>query len=116
MQIVQRGEVDGVTVDVTCIGRFVDALQKRDGRWGLVFRQPVYEIDHMMAVEPGAIPVLDAELLGSFPVGYRHLAYLQTKLGFTVKKNLPGTRGPEMEVLRSRLAQWLEDGDATCLA
>lgn len=38
MQIVQRGEVDGVAVDVTCLGRFVDALEKRDGRWGIVLR------------------------------------------------------------------------------
>src|SRR5262249_53112277 len=45
MQIVQRGVVHGVAVDVICQGRFVDALEKRNGRWGLVLRQPVYELD-----------------------------------------------------------------------
>lgn len=114
MQIVQRGEIDGVEVDVTCLGRFVDALEKRDGRWGMVFRQPVYELDHMAAVEPAKIPKLDQALLNSFPVGYRNLAYLQTKVGFAVYNNLPGTRGPEIEDLTSRMKQWLHGASAEC--
>lgn len=115
MQIVHRGEIDGVTVDVTCIGRFVDALEKRDGRWGMVLRQPVYEFDRLSPLDPAATPVLDPALLGAFPEGYRHLAYLQTKLGFTVNKALPGTRGPEIEALRARMAQWLGGADVACL-
>lgn len=115
MQIVQRGEVDGVEVDVTCLGRFVDALEKRDGRWGMVYRQPVYELDHMTAVNPAAVPDLDQALLKSFPVGYRHLAYLQTKVGFEVYNNLPGTRGPEIEYLTNRMSQWLDGASIECL-
>lgn len=115
MQIVQRGMVHDIEVDVTCIGRFVDALEKRDGRWGMVHRQPVYELDRMTPVGPGAFPVLDADLLGAFPDGYRHLAYLQTKAGFTVDKNLPGTRGPEIAALGARMKQWLDGADAACL-
>ncbi len=115
MQIVQRGDLDGVEVDVTCLGRFVDALEKRDGRWGLVLRQPVYELDRMTPVGPGAVISLDPDLLRSFPVGYRHLAYLQTKLGFTVDKGLPGTRGPAIDALATRMKRWLDGADATCL-
>jgi len=54
-------------------------------------------------------------LLDSFPQGYRHLAYLQTKSGFTVSKTLPGTRGPEIEALQARMKQWLAGEEATCL-
>lgn len=115
MQIVQRGMVHGVEVDVTCIGRFVDALEKRNGGWGMVHRQPVYELDRMTPVDPAAAPVLDADLLGSFPDGYRHLAYLQTKAGFTIDKNLPGTRGAEIEALGARMRRWLDGADAVCL-
>lgn len=115
MQIVQRGEVDGVEVDVTCIGRFVDALEKRDGRWGMVLRQPVYELDRMNPVDPTQALHLDQELLGAFPVGYRHLAYLQSKVGFTVYNDLPGTRGAAIEGLNARMEQWLGGADATCL-
>ena len=116
MQIVQRGEVDGVLVDVTCLGRFVDALEKREGRWGIVLRQPVYELDRMTPVDPATALSLDAAMLHSFPRGYRHLAYLQTKLGFTVGKGLPGTRGPEIEALGARMRDWLHGQDAGCLA
>ncbi|QBM75143.1 nuclear transport factor 2 family protein [Sphingomonas sp. AAP5] len=115
MQIVQRGDLDGVEVDVTCLGRFVDAFEKRNGRWGLVLRQPVYELDRMTPVSPAAVISLDEKLLRSFPIGYRHLAYLQTILGFTVDKGLPGTRGPAIEALTKRMKQWLDGADATCL-
>lgn len=115
MQIVQRGEIDGMAVDVTCLGRFVDALEKRDGRWGLVLRQPVYELDRMIPVNPAHIPALDDALLAEFPQGYRHLAYLQTKVGFAVNKALPGTRGPEIEALNIRMKQWLDGRPADCL-
>src|SRR5215471_16845639 len=45
MTISQRGPFDGVIADVVCTGRFYDFLEKRDGKWGLVLRQPIYEKD-----------------------------------------------------------------------
>ena len=54
---------------------------------------------------------LDQDLLMSFPVGYRHLAYLQTQLGFDVAKDLPGTRGPEIAALMTNMHRWLNGGD-----
>ena len=115
MQIIQRGVVDDITVDVTCFGRFVDALEKRNGRWGIVLRQPVYELDDMTVVTPGQMPKLDHEILQAFPHGYRHLAYMQTKLGFAVSKTLPGTRGPEIEMLNAQMKRWLVGDDAPWL-
>ena len=115
MQIVQRGQVHGVAVDVTCLGRFVDALEKRDGRWGIVLRQPVYELDRITTLEPGATLELDADLLNSFPEGYRHLAYLQTQMGIQVSRTFPGTRGPEIAALGARTRRWLAGDEATCL-
>ena len=115
MQIMQRAAVHDVVVDVTCNGRFIDALEKRDGRWGIVLRQPVYELDRMQPVDPAATLALEQDLLMSFPEGYRHLAYLQTKLGFDVSKTLPGTRGPEIAALMARMARWLAGEDQTCL-
>ena len=38
-----------------------------------------------MLVDPNKAPKLDPKLLARFPVGYRHLAYLQTKVGYKVK-------------------------------
>jgi len=84
-----------------CLGRFWDAWEKVDGQWKLLFRQPVYELDTMAPVDLSASISLDPELLARFPMGYRHLAYLQTEMGFDVVPNLPGTRGPEIEALQA---------------
>jgi len=107
MTITQRADVEGVECDVVCTGRFVDFLEKRDGRWGIVLRQPIYESDRIIPVDPTAPPHLDRTLLESFPVGYRHLAYLQTRNGFTVKPDMPGLTGPEVEALYASVARWL---------
>jgi hypothetical protein len=107
MTITQRAPVDGVECDVVCTGRFYDFLEERDGRWGLVLRQPIYEQDRILPVDPGSVPKLDRVLLESFPVGYRHLAYLQTGLGFAVKPDMPGLTGPEVEALYASGARWL---------
>lgn len=111
MQIIQRATVHGVEVDVTCLGRFWDALEKRDGRWLLRLRQPIYELDHLHTVDPAARITLDPDLLAAFPVGYRHLAYLQTQLGFTVTHGMPGTRGPAIGALRGQGQRWLAGED-----
>jgi hypothetical protein len=106
--ICQRAPVEGVLCDVVCSGRFYDFLEKRKGRWGLVLRRLTYERDRLDPVDPAATLKLDQTLLGRFPVGYRHLAYLQTKIGYKVKEDLPGIRGPETEALYARGAAWLK--------
>ena len=105
--IQQRGLVHDVLVDVRCTGRFYDFLEQRQGRWGIVWRQPTYEHDRMDPVEPGATLALDPELLGRFPNGYRHLAYLQTVAGMEVKRDMPGRMGPQIEALYARGRAWL---------
>lgn len=108
MQILQRASVEGVPCDVTCTGRFYDFLEKRGGRWGMVLRQPIYEKDRLDSTVPGRAPVLDEALLQSFPDGYRHLAYLQARLGYPVKKDMPGLKGPATDALYARGRAWLE--------
>jgi SnoaL-like protein len=108
MAILSRAPIEGVVCDFTMIGRFYDFFEKRDGRWGLVLRQPIYDKDRIDPVEPGARPKLDPDLLARFPEGYRHLAYLQTKQGFTVKPDMPGAIGPELEALYRLGAAWLK--------
>jgi hypothetical protein len=106
--ISQRAPVDSVLCDVVCSGRFYDFLEKRKGRWGLVLRRLTYEKDRLDPVDPAADLKLDAALLARFPVGYRHLAYLQTKIGYTVKEDMPGIDGPAVEALYARGAAWLK--------
>jgi hypothetical protein len=110
MTITQRTTVEDVECDVVCTGRFYDFVERRDGRWGVVLRQPIYEIDRLTPVSGGPGPKLDGDLLAQFPSGYRHLAYIQTRIGYDVKRDMPGLTGSEVEDLYRRGADWLAGG------
>jgi hypothetical protein len=92
---------------VVCTGRFYDFFEKRDNRWAIVRRQPIYEKDRLDPVDPSAVLKLDPALLSTFPEGYRHLAYLQSKIGFSIKLDLPGLRGAAVEKLYAEGKSWL---------
>jgi len=107
MEIHQRANVDGVICDCVCMGRFYDLFEKRDGKWGLVLRQPIYEKDRLDPVNTAEELDLDREKLAKLPAGYRHLAYLQLKIGLNVKLDLAGVKGPEVEALYAQGKDWL---------
>ncbi len=110
MTISQRGLIEGVLCDVVCTGRFYDYVVRHQGHWVLRHRQPIYERDRLDPVAPDAKLSLDPDLLSQFPEGYRHLAYIQTKIGYTVKRDMPGLSGPEVEQLYREGAHWLGGG------
>jgi hypothetical protein len=112
MTISQRAELDTIACDVVCTGRFYDFFEKRNDVWAIVLRQPIYEKDRLDPIDPGASLHLDAKLLDEFPEGYRHLAYVQTKIGFAVKRDMPTLKGPEVQRLYARGALWLA-GEST---
>ncbi|HEU4352207.1 MAG TPA: nuclear transport factor 2 family protein, partial [Burkholderiales bacterium] len=87
---------------------FYDFFEKRAGRWAIVRRQPIYEKDRMDPVDPSARIKLDPDLLGSIPEGYRHLGYLQSKLGFKVKRDLPQLKGDAIARLYRHGRAWLD--------
>jgi hypothetical protein len=107
MTISQRVTVDGVLCDVVCTGRFYDFFEQRNGRWAVVLRQPIYEMDRLACVDPAQSLQIDDRLLERFPEGYRYLGYAQTKSGLTVKTDLPGLAGPEVDALYARGRAWL---------
>jgi hypothetical protein len=113
MAILHRASVEGVVCDITCTGRFYDFLEKRKGRWGFLLRQPIYEKDRLDPVDGAARPTLDAAQLARFPAGYRHMAYLQAKAGYEVKRDMPGTEGKELQAVYERGKAWLEGRDAS---
>ena len=119
MTISQRGMVEGgtdgsvaapVLCDVVCTGRFYDFVEKHEGQWKLLHRQPIYERDRIDPVDPAAQLRLDREAFAGFPEGYRHLAYIQTRIGYTVKLDMPMLEGPVVEELVRRGARWLVGG------
>jgi len=107
MTISQRALVHDVLCDVVCTGRFYDFLEKRNGQWGIVRRQPIYEKDRIDPVDPAATLRLDQQALAALPEGYRHLAYMQELIGYKVKRDMPGLVGPEVEKLYGEGRDWL---------
>ena len=107
MTISQRAVVDSVPCDILCTGRFYDFFEQRAGRWAIALRQPIYEKDRVDPIDPDRVPALDGALLAQFPEGYRHLAYAQTRIGYAVKRDMPGLKGPEVEALYARGRDWL---------
>jgi hypothetical protein len=107
MTISQRARVHDVACDVVCTGRFYDLFERRNGEWRIVLRQPIYEKDRLDPINPADRLELDQSVLDSFPEGYRHLAYLQSGIGYNVKRDMPGLTGPEVEALYARGSRWL---------
>ena len=113
MTISQRGMVEGeggpVLCDVVCTGRFYDFMKKHAGEWKVFHRQPIYEKDRIDPVDSTAVVSLDQKALATFPEGYRHLAYIQTRIGYPVKMDMPMLTGPVVDDLYERGARWLAD-------
>ncbi len=111
MTISQRGMVDGqdgpVLCDVVCTGRFYDFVVRATDQWKLLHRQPIYEKDRIDPVDPCAQLRLDGAALAAFPEGYRHLAYIQTRIGYKVKLDMPMLKGAVVQELYRRGARWL---------
>src|SRR5260370_459243 len=102
-----QGRVERLPAGGVCRGRFYDFLDKRNDRWGLARPQPIYEKDRLDPIDPAAELQLDRNLLAQFPEGYRHLAYLQTRIGYIVKTDMPGLDGPQVAALYRRGEDWL---------
>ena len=106
--ILQRAVVDNVLCDVTCYARHYDLWEKREGKWGLVYRGTIADKDRIDPVSNNEQIVLDQALLDRFPVEYRHLAYLQTKAGYDVNKDCPRLSGGKaLEALYKKGEDWL---------
>jgi hypothetical protein len=114
MTISQRGMVEGadgpVLCDVVCTGRFYDFVTKHDGAWKVLHRQPIYEKDRIDPVDPTAQLRLDQQALAALPEGYRHLAYIQVRIGYQVKMDMPMLKGPVVQELYRRGERWLAGG------
>jgi hypothetical protein len=109
MIILQRANLDGVLCDVSNYARHFDLWEKREGRWGLVSRETICDKDRIDPVDTNQKLHLDETILNQFPQEYKHLAYLQTKSGYTVDKDVPRfSCGKSLEAVYQRGENWLQ--------
>ncbi|KAJ7667125.1 PEP2-like protein [Mycena rosella] len=114
--ITQRFELppNSVLVDAETDCRFCMFFEKdSESTWGARFVRHFYEKDKLIPVDPRHIPIIDDEKLAGFPAGYRYLAYCQEACmpGIKVKRDMPGIRGEEHDLLLRQAKAWLDGED-----
>ena len=88
-------------------GRFYDFFERREGRWGLVLRQPIYEKDRLDPVDPSARVALDPALLARFPEGYGTSPISRCRSATTSSRTCRVSKGRRSMPV-SRGAGWLQ--------
>ena len=107
MVLMLRAPLDGVEVDITAWGRFLDFFVRHRGRWCIQQRHPIHEKDRMDPVDPAAVLNLDAARLASLPHAYRHITYMQSLQGATITPDLVQHNSPEQALLYQTAQDWL---------
>lgn len=110
MTILLRTELDGVEIDITAWGRFVDRLVCAQGEWRLVQRDPIHEKDRLDPLDPQAILKLDPTRLAAQPRAYRHIAYVQSLGGARITPDLVEHNSPAQQTLYEACNHWLNRG------
>ncbi|KAK8124483.1 catabolic 3-dehydroquinase [Apiospora kogelbergensis] len=107
---------EGAEYDVDCDCRFVFFCVKQDAEWKAKYVKLFYEKDKVVPVDGNRAPTFPAELLGSFPEGYRHLAAAQSALGYPVTRCLPTARDhAAWHAMYGKIEQWLAGSDVDLL-
>lgn len=103
-----RITLDGIEMDNEADCRFFFLLEKRDGRWGVVFYTLLFDKDKMVPVNPsnGSFEVPEKEVEG-YPAGYRYLCWCEAKVGKPPKLDLDA-HGKERDILYGKCKDWLE--------
>ena len=107
MVLMLRAPLDGVEVDITAWGRFVDFFVRHHGRWCIQQRHSIHEKDRMDPVDPAAVIKLDTARLASLPTAYRHITYMQSLQGATITPDLVQHNSPEQALLYQTAQDWL---------
>jgi hypothetical protein len=104
-----RQKIDGVLVDMTSHARFLDRLERRDGRWAIVERTAIYERDRLDPVEPSEAfgKLFTATDLSVYPEAYRYMAARLVAAGRELAPVVYRDGLPDTDKLYTRYDAWL---------
>ena len=107
--ILVRQKIAGVLADMTSYARFLDRLERRDGRWALVERAAIYERDRLDPVEPSEAfaRLFAAPDLSAFPEAYRYMAARLNAAGRALAAVVHYDGAPHTAQLYARYDTWL---------
>lgn len=112
VQIFARGNIKGVECLTQSYARIVERLERRDGKWGIVLFQTIYQMDSIAAANPGQRLDFEEDKLASYRSSYRFLTYLLAERGIKVRPDLPGIDRPEsVEAVYRANESWLKGED-----
>jgi hypothetical protein len=107
--ILVRQKINGVLADMTSYARFLDRLERRDGRWVILERAAIYERDRLDPVEPSEAfdKLFKASDLSVYPEAYRYMAARLTAVGRALAPVVYRDGSPHTEQLYACYDGWL---------
>lgn len=107
--ILGRAALDDVLVDNISYGRFLDRLERRDGRWRITERVAIYEKDRIDPVTPSeAFNRFMVETdFSAYPEAYRYLAHRLVSSGRKLASHIVVNGSAEAAALYRRYHDWL---------
>jgi hypothetical protein len=107
--ILVRQKINGVLADMTSYARFLDRLERRDGRWVILERTAIYERDRLDPVEPSEAfdKLFKASDLSVYPEAYRYMAARLTAVGRALAPVVYRDGSPHTEQLYACYDGWL---------
>jgi hypothetical protein len=110
-----RQPFGGIAVDLTSCSRFLDRLERHDGRWRIAERAAIYERDRLDPVEPSPAfdQLFDDANTAQYPEQYRYMAFrLAHAEGRSLASVIYRDGGPETADLYTRFSGWLSGSAA----
>ncbi|KAK4897558.1 hypothetical protein LTR27_004702 [Elasticomyces elasticus] len=101
-------EKGGFEMDNEADCRFFFLLEKRKGRWGVVFYTLLFDKDKMVPVNAGRQYQIPEEEASKYPSGYRYLAWCEANISKTPPKMDLNSHGSERDVLYGKCKDWLD--------
>ncbi|MFD0019912.1 nuclear transport factor 2 family protein [Streptomyces sp. NPDC058382] len=103
-----RTDIEGVAVDIVSYTRIVHRLERRDGRWGILRLDCVYERDTIGPVLPGSHVAIAPDDLAPYRASYAILAWHLARRGYEVSPGLLGDDRPgETAAFYAETLKWL---------
>ncbi len=101
------GENRRLSLGAVTHNRFIDRIERRAGRWGIVDRASIYDFSSF-TFPLGISETIDHDAVAKFPAEYAALAYLLDASGFPVRGTFPVKNSDQEREIKSSASQWLD--------
>jgi hypothetical protein len=109
IMILVRQAIEGLAVDMTSRARFLDRLERRQGRWRILERAAVYEQDRLDPVVPSETfaRIMQAAATSPYPEPYRYMAVRLAAAGRPLAEPVHHDGAAATAELYARYDAWL---------